>query len=234
MIGICCCLICDTRLTTWLEHGLPARRRDHDLLAGWAALLLRLEECTVKAHGLTGLTGLRQATLSEGLAPTSTSSSTRIRIRGATRRGRGFTLILRNLHWSQARLAMLAAFCLRVRIAPGVPPDGDPVVESIRIPPSLHQASRGRDGARAKANGSRLRISRPTSVSTVGNSPPEDQRMEVLGPGRALEGTEGHKRGGLTRISLGDGRFCEIDSNRTRNFSNCYDRSSPPPLSKGI
>jgi hypothetical protein len=30
-----------------------------DLLSGWPALLLRLKECAVKAHRLTGLAGLR-------------------------------------------------------------------------------------------------------------------------------------------------------------------------------
>lgn len=40
----------------------------HDLLSRWPALLLGLEKCTIEAHGLTGLTWLRQAALSGGIS----------------------------------------------------------------------------------------------------------------------------------------------------------------------
>lgn len=49
-----------TSMVRAVPSGASARScHDFDLLARWTALLLRLEECTIKAHRLTGLAGLR-------------------------------------------------------------------------------------------------------------------------------------------------------------------------------
>lgn len=53
------------------------------------------------------------------------------------------TLILRNLHWSQALFAMDPGVLLRVRMAPAaLAPVDDPVVESIARMPRLRHPTR--------------------------------------------------------------------------------------------
>lgn len=67
-------------LRIWSESPFLCTRRDpmDDLLSGWTPFLLRLKECTIKAHRLASLAGLRQAALCGRLAPALRKESQRI------------------------------------------------------------------------------------------------------------------------------------------------------------